>query len=728
MRKQEDHVGVRRILLILVCCLSACADEPTEELKGCTCDTPPKARCSGGVLTTYSAPGVCEQGGCRYRAVNTPCPAGCNDTGDACLGCNDACDPVGTTRCQGGSYQTCQVESDGCRTWSPFKACPSAACASPHKCAPEKTPGCKDACPSVGATRCQGGALATCEKSDDGCLAWGAAAPCPGGACASATQCGGCVHECPTPKATSCSAGELRVCETDDAGCRKWSSPMPCLGGLCGDATSCKVCAHECQSPGAVSCSQGVFTECQVGGAGCREWTAPKPCPDGFCQSTTQCGVCNHACSTGETKCVVGKIHACQKDANGCRQWGAPQSCPDGFCADAKTCGTCKHACQKPGDTKTAGGVTYVCEADANGCRLWIAKLSPIPGPLAGTTAKRDFHAEEDPPLSFPFTYGVPPFPRSLAVTAAAGATTTLPAKTSSDGYRSVELKGVSTGSDVEICAEAPQGKAKLWVYRTKVRWNINCTASQCHDPYELDETPQQVGKVCTRGRLSGGGPYYVVVETAPAATPATVTIKNVKIAWPQATDGGLFLACGGKALTTSDLAGYTSGVSGISSTSVGSYVTDGRVRTCSRFRGCTAWQPHNASKVSFYGTCSSCIPKVWGDTADTGSIWVISGSSNKHALALWPNQQKAAWTQNHVECFIGSSSCFAAGNWTNYAALEGRKLSFTKEREMTHSCFRTIAESWRNEFDSSQHEDTSKFDSLYREYEVVFKGKVTIP
>jgi hypothetical protein len=92
--------------------------------------------------------------------------------------CSDACPSSGATQCSGTQLETCQAGADGCLAWSAPAACPAGQACSPaiSSCVVV----CTSACPSSGATRCSGTQVQTCTAGTNGCLAWSAAASCPG--------------------------------------------------------------------------------------------------------------------------------------------------------------------------------------------------------------------------------------------------------------------------------------------------------------------------------------------------------------------------------------------------------------------------------------------------------------------------------------------------------------------------------------------------------------------
>ncbi len=86
---------------------------------------------------------------------------------------------IGATRCRGDAVETCEFSADGCPSWSEPLAC---APQQPFCSAGTCSTGCSDEC-TIGATRCDdGGTVRTCGQFDsDPCIEYGPAVGCPGG-------------------------------------------------------------------------------------------------------------------------------------------------------------------------------------------------------------------------------------------------------------------------------------------------------------------------------------------------------------------------------------------------------------------------------------------------------------------------------------------------------------------------------------------------------------------
>ncbi len=110
--------------------------------------------------------------------------AGVPTPGEAALACDDTCDTVGATECDGSStVVTCgDYDGDGCNEWGAPSACEAGTDCADGLCA------CADACPADGATECTNGQVRTCSMVGT-CLGWSATTACDSGACADATAC-----------------------------------------------------------------------------------------------------------------------------------------------------------------------------------------------------------------------------------------------------------------------------------------------------------------------------------------------------------------------------------------------------------------------------------------------------------------------------------------------------------------------------------------------------------
>lgn len=336
------------------------------------------------------------------------------------------------------------------------------------------------------------------------------------------------------------------------------------------------------------------------------------------------------------------------------------------------------------------------------------SERAPILGWIKGTTARTDYTLVGGGPLGG-FPYELHGFPYGLGINGQVGETLSVPPVASEDGGRSV-MWYAQRGHAYEVCAKSANGQIKLRILRTGDL-----------GPEELDETIQtaQAGdEVCTRGRLKEDGPFFLLVKTQPIGAQASVRSRVIELDDGETPDSGFFAACAGRALTTAELAKLRfqdSRTSGL-----GTYTVQGRTRECARFRGCTSWQSHDASKLRFK-TCSSCTPSFV--PAASGELQAY-GYNAVYELVLQgtPVQQPS---RGLAHCPLGATRCSVKTDATEpVLSVDGVPLEFVAGHAITDSCVRVSARGRQNGYDAdSGRLDWFASDSFYREYEVVFRG-----
>jgi len=172
------------------------------------------------------------------------------------VACTDGCTVAGARRCSGTQVETCgDSDGDGCLDWGASEACGQGLVCANGFCALA----CEDACSTVGATKCDANAVATCgDFDDDGCLEWGQPTACSGTESCSNGRCAeACVSECPALGATRCDGAGVSTCgDTDADPCREWGTVVPCGEGLtCSNGACAATCSDECATSGQAICS-----------------------------------------------------------------------------------------------------------------------------------------------------------------------------------------------------------------------------------------------------------------------------------------------------------------------------------------------------------------------------------------------------------------------------------------------------------------------------------------
>ncbi len=309
-------------------CSGTCVDE---------CSTSGATLCSGnGVITC----GQLDGDSCLDWSTPVACPEGETCSGGGCSSaCADECDTVGALRCAAAGPQACgQVDADDCLEWGAATACPAGETCSLGQCA--KT--CTDECSTPGARRCTANGVERCDQVDaDACLDWSTPLACPPGESCSFGQCdAACKDECPGVAATACDGPFVRTCgNVDSDPCLEWSngvpcdSPLVCAAGECGEA-----CVDECPAEDTATCELGAARRCgHYDTDPCLEWGTPEVCAPGTSCAFGACVPgCVDECAAGTSACEAGAVRACaQADADPCLEWGTAAPCAVGCSAGA---------------------------------------------------------------------------------------------------------------------------------------------------------------------------------------------------------------------------------------------------------------------------------------------------------------------------------------------------------------------------------------------------------
>ncbi len=222
----------------------------------------------------------------------------CQD-GACVLTCTDECPLNGARECNGDGNRTCgNFDADTCLEWSTVTSCTGGTFCDQGNCVQS----CSDACATSGAVLCttDNSGTQTCGNFDaDSCLDLSSAVPCPSNhACSNGTCVPTCLDECQLTDAARCSAVGQAVerCGNFDAdGCLEFGGAQDCTGGATCTNGSCNIpCTDDC-AVGAVDCSNNGTRTCgQFDLDACRDWSAPSPC-----QSFEVCNA--GACDLGPT-------------------------------------------------------------------------------------------------------------------------------------------------------------------------------------------------------------------------------------------------------------------------------------------------------------------------------------------------------------------------------------------------------------------------------------------
>ena len=257
----------------------------------CTLDA--KTCADGGIATCIK-----DEHGCAIWGASASCGANkkCDSSTVTCVdGCVNEC-TSGEKKCADGGMKTCgQYDSDSCTEWSA-----PAACGAGMKCSSDGkscVPACTDAC-TQGAKKCSGTGIMTCEKkSGELCTSWSAAASCGTGMKCENNQCvKACTDAC-TLGAKKCSGTGIMTCEKKSGElCTSWSAAASCGTGMKCENNQCvKDCTDAC-TLGATKCSGDNVMTCEKkSGALCTTWSAATACGMGQrCESSK----CTYTCGS----------------------------------------------------------------------------------------------------------------------------------------------------------------------------------------------------------------------------------------------------------------------------------------------------------------------------------------------------------------------------------------------------------------------------------------------
>jgi formylglycine-generating enzyme required for sulfatase activity len=323
----------------------------------------------------YNADGCLEWGG------GSPCTGGMVCSGGHCaISCEDDCTVVGATKCDGNQIVTCnEHDGDGCLEWGQPQDCGELLCSSGHCSAT-----CQDECTVIGASQCDGGGTKSCGNHDsDDCLEWGTVVPCEQGeVCSSGFCVSTCSDECTVDGATKCVVNSVVTCgDYNSDGCMEWGSTVGCDEGMvCASGACGWTCEDECTVDGATQCDGDLVVTCGDSDPDdCLEWGTGLGCDDGLVCSGGDCvAQCEDDCPAGGVvECVAGTTaqhHGCaDHDGDGCLEWGTPETCAGGLvCSGGDCVASCSNTCDADGAKACEGDAVKACgDYNEDGCLEW---------------------------------------------------------------------------------------------------------------------------------------------------------------------------------------------------------------------------------------------------------------------------------------------------------------------------------------------------------------------
>lgn len=284
--------------------------------------------------------------------------------------CTDSCTTVGAKKCEGNNVLTCDDhDKDGCLDWGGAVSCGTKVCVG-GACYDQ----CKDECTKVGAKKCDGNAYTICNDYNlDGCLEWGTPVQCnPDEKCSNGFCEITCSSECTVLNSKKCEGNNVVTClDANKDGCLEWGSPVPCGETEVCNLGKCETqCKPECLVKGATKCDEaGKVVECQdLFGNGCLKWGSGVSCDPPKVCSQGQCAlICKDECPSKDMKQCNDidpeKFEVCGEwDGDGCLEWGTPQDCPQGkVCSGGECVDVCQDECDAEGDQQCSGNGYHIC-------------------------------------------------------------------------------------------------------------------------------------------------------------------------------------------------------------------------------------------------------------------------------------------------------------------------------------------------------------------------------
>jgi hypothetical protein len=338
-----------------------------------------------------------------------PAPVGSGDpvcgnnvceAGESVVDCSADC-----ASCAGGQCGTCGnnvIEAgENCDTTAFLKGCKEFLFeAGGVSCNPDctlNTSGCcNDACPTEGATQCNGNVIESCNMTAAGCRLWVPITNCEdlGQGCNAANGtagCNGCVNACDTEGETHCNGTEIETCTKGVDGCNIWSATQDCskTGQSCdatgGAATCTGTCISQCNLQGDKQCSGNDLQSCTDNGSGCLYWSTTEMCAaaGGSCDATAKACVsgCSNQCAKdGLQTCIGSVVNTCTKDVNGCLVFSPGEDCSakgsEWLCkltgAQTAACQpTCANPCTTTGEKRCQFNTVQSCNLLGNTCKEW---------------------------------------------------------------------------------------------------------------------------------------------------------------------------------------------------------------------------------------------------------------------------------------------------------------------------------------------------------------------
>jgi hypothetical protein len=380
----------------------------------CTCPAPP-AICGGHGGTFCQSPTSIQtcgnnSDGCLTVTRTTPCDPSkpCAVVGGtATCSCTSApaeCGGAVGGACRAnGELATCDLDGSGCLAVVSSGPCgPGLTCQGTAPNASCRCPAAPAVCGGTTGTFCQGAAVVTCRRDNNGCLGITATATCTG-----VQTCGGSPGTarctCPAPPA-QCPGGAGKLCDgsgnlvncvADANQCISVASSGPCGTGLvCGGqfpnaACGCPPPPAACKgaTSGNVCQSPTSYVSCATNAQGCVVVSSSNgACPGGSKPCTGEPGQAVCACSTSAPPecflngvfmtggaCASGRLTRCASDGNGC-QSGTSMACGTQTCQGTLPNAVC--ACSGAPDCSVAGGegthcsgsTLIRCTATGQGC------------------------------------------------------------------------------------------------------------------------------------------------------------------------------------------------------------------------------------------------------------------------------------------------------------------------------------------------------------------------